>query len=261
MGNKSDNLIIGFANSFYTLWSFRNESLYFTDSYGNHHLKSTITYYDFIKNISIDLDKVKTSYPNITIDENIRGKSSWSVKKDVDQVPANILTFGKYCGKSIEEISDSDFNYLLWLKSNCYKKTTIDAINNLPSIIKYFEKIEADKKAFVDSMIIAQDGDVEIEFLSNPNYYGCDFVYDESIDLSKKYSAEAILIHNGVRLEDNKISIYFDDIKPVLSKYPYNMAIINGKAMKIKGKTMILPLQILDTIKNSNGSRQVAKVR
>ena len=357
-----NNQIIGFANTFYTLWSFRNDSSYFTDAYGNHHLQSIKTTYDFIKNISTDLDKVKALYPNLSIDDSLRGKSSsWSEKKEVDETPANIFTFGKYCGKSIEDVSEFDFNYLLWVKDNCYKQSTKEAILNLPKMIAHLEKEEADKKAFQDAMIIAQDGEVEIEFITNPNYLGetnffitdktnvignvpasikwesvneltnpknkqwfrlekgissktgieyeilhydangnhenpvtfsnsfeynpsntieearnkaeiqdiinahediCKYyIVNEFTPLLKKYYAEAFIIHNGERLEDSRINIFFDDIKQVLGKYPYNMAIINGKAMKIKGKKMTLPLQILHTNKGVKASLQIAIIK
>ena len=97
-------LKIGFATEFYTLWDVTTEPKYFTDSYGNHWLQGENTYFGYIQNISKDLSTVKTKYPDLEIDEDLRGKNrSWSRSTEEDLTP-QILKFGKYYGKSIQEV-------------------------------------------------------------------------------------------------------------------------------------------------------------
>ena len=50
--------LIGFSNKFYTLWSYSEEPLYksINNEYYQYGIKQI---YNYIKNISFDLDKVK----------------------------------------------------------------------------------------------------------------------------------------------------------------------------------------------------------
>ena len=106
---------IGFATEFYTLWDVTSEATYFTDAYGNVHTTGSKTNYCYIKNVSTDLDKVKTLFPTAPIDENLRGKSnSFVVTKEEDTTP-HILKFGRYIGRTIEDVANIDFNYIFYV--------------------------------------------------------------------------------------------------------------------------------------------------
>ena len=74
-------------------------------------------------------------------------------------------------------------------------------------------------------------------------------------DYAGKYFAEATI---G---EGNTINIIFDEIKFVGGMYPYNMAVINGKAMRIKGKTMKLNLIIIETTRHEIYASQIALIK
>lgn len=100
--------IIGFANQYYTLWDFSNETIYFTDSYGNNHPVRIQTNYYYIKNVSMDLDKVKSLYPELTIDENLKGKNrNFSISNENEDLSPEILKFGKYFGSNINDIVET----------------------------------------------------------------------------------------------------------------------------------------------------------
>lgn len=63
---------IGFATKFYTLWDVVTEDMYTT--FGHKHYKTGVkTTCFYIKNISMDLDKVKELYPDVPIWEDLRG--------------------------------------------------------------------------------------------------------------------------------------------------------------------------------------------
>ena len=163
--------IIGFANKFYTLWDYIEEGQYVTDGYGKHHKVGTIHRFFYIKNISIDLDKVKSLYPNLTIDDQLRGKtSSFSYDEKID-LPENYFWKGKYKGMLIDEILQSDFQYCLWFVENCY----CPYLKNHEVYISYLEnnkKILAEK---IDSLSPVKEGDViSVKFTTNGYNYDYD---------------------------------------------------------------------------------------
>lgn len=47
--------------------------------------------------------------------------------------------------------------------------------------------------------------------------------------------------------EGNTILVFFNDVKEVGGFYPYNMGIINGKAMKLKGKILKVNIELIHT--------------
>ncbi len=329
---------IGFATEFYTLWDVDSQPTYFQDSYGTIHVTGVVTHYNYIKNISTDLDKVKQLYPNMPIDDSLKGKSrSFSTTKEEDTTP-DILKFGKYKGQSIQDVSESDFGYILWLLENGYKRT-IDALKLLPKVIAHLAKIEREEKEMMDSYPVIQSGEVEIEFSSNPNrlgeelsaiykrakvlgdipstltwnevnayenekskdwftleqsgsykitrYKDSDFVsldghnYPTILE-AKKAAEEQELSNKGLLSmfmkdteftpllnmyyaiasvgEGNEITVFFNDVKSVSGMYPYNMGIINGKAMKVKGKKIKVNLNVISTTVDKYGARQIAVI-
>ena len=87
--------IIGFATQFYTLWNYEAVPQYKTDSYGNHHQKGIEHKYYYCKNVSTDLDKVKALFPNVEIDTELRGTSSFTRNEKLD-LPENYFCFTHY---------------------------------------------------------------------------------------------------------------------------------------------------------------------
>lgn len=339
--------IIGFATQFYTLWNTWSDEQYFTDAYGKHHLSSVTTHFDYIKNISTDLAKVNELYPNLSIDENLRGKTaSWERAEKIEDTTPEILKFGKYSGKHIADVAKLDFKYLIWLIENVSQRKVKDAIMLLPEVIAYFAEKEAESEALKSSYAQIESGLVELEFISNPNRTGRDYFPSEKFNKlgeipstlvwetpepfnsNQNVNRKAILAakseysHSGYKIyqwdgqsgfcfdnnspvdtieeaktqaeiqelvnahkldqyyqptefnflkdryyaeaiigEGSRVIVFFDDIKSVSGMYPYNMAIIDGKAMKIKGKKMKLNLEVLETIRSEFGVTQIAVVK
>lgn len=250
--------IIGFASQYYTLWSVRNETKYITDAYGNHCPSYEQTYYTFHKNISKDIEKVRELYPNLSIDEGLRGMSRSFSRNGTEDLSPEIIKFGKYYGMNISEIAEKDFKYLLWLRNNCYGYRTRELIEQLPQIVEY----EANLKREVDEKIqktissFLKVGEYEVSFECNPGSclieqdadvsfdYNCPPFAKERYDMLMKIRrgdfdtvrTEPLISQFGY-INGVMYLIVFPQYKQVNGMYPYRMGYINGKIQKTKGKT------------------------
>lgn len=220
--------IIGFATQFYTLWNYEAVPQYKTDSYGNHHQTGIEHNYHYIKNVSTDLDKVKSLFPNVEIDTELRGTSSFTRNEKLD-LPENYFWYGKYAGKLIDEVLDSDFNYCLWSAEN-YK---MPYITNHPKYIAHFEAIAKAKQAEINSKELLNVGDVvELEFKRNG--------YNANDEFTECWTDAN---YNGV-----EVAVNCNGVKQVSGMYPYLMPVINGKAQRTKGKKLtVTVIEVLET--------------
>lgn len=98
------NLIIGHAESYYTLWSANPTE--------------AGTQYTYIKNISKSLQKAKEAYPDAPVDTSLRGMTRIFVPREntVKEVPEDVFRYGEYRGQKIAECDDLE--YLCWFFSN-----------------------------------------------------------------------------------------------------------------------------------------------
>lgn len=249
---------IGFAEKFYTLWDIRVDQNYFTDAYGNHHLSNTTTYYTYLKNISTDRDKALQMYPELSINEELRGKSRDWYEKSEDLTP-HILKFGKHCGKSIHELVELDFGYLLWLRENG-RWALRQLIEQMPEILAHDEKVAADKAAKMASYVRATDGVQEVAFAFNPRKINVEEnpwlpEIDELLSNTPNgYIAESMMGDSA------RLFVIFPNGKRVESMYPYNMVEIAGKMTKTKNKAFTLNLKIEITLASEYGVTQFATI-
>ena len=97
---------IGKSTKFYTLWDVWEET---------HHTQRgeayKIIHHQYIKNISFDIDKAKSKYPNAIVDTSLCGHSSWT-SVDYPKPPVDEFQGGKYRGDKIAECTD--YQYLHW---------------------------------------------------------------------------------------------------------------------------------------------------
>lgn len=252
-------LTIGFATEFYTLWDVSSEHVYFTDAYGNHHLTGTKYNYFYQKNISKDLSKVKELYPSLGIDEGLRGKiRSWSETKPAEDTTPEILKFGKHIGRNVAEVAELDFNYTLYLLNNCRSEKTKDAIAALPKVAEYFSAKQAEKEARVNGYALVQDGRQELTFCGNPNRLVREIAFVDCAQLKDyrdcNYAAAQIT-------ENHVLYVIFPQVQYVSGIYPYNMAVIDGKAKRIKNKTISIEIVVLHTEKNESACTQYAIIK
>jgi hypothetical protein len=257
--------VIGFATQYYTLWSYRIDTHYVSDVHGNHRPAYETVLYTFHKNISKSIDIVTNVYPNISIDEGLRGKHrSFSVKKPDDLTP-ELIKFGKYNGYTISEIAEMDFDYLLWLRDNVYVSKTRELIETNPQIIKHNEKMKLEedlRKELIRSTFI-QSGEHTVMFERNPGSClstidlnisfdtNCpQFVIDRMNQLRDIYKngggkyTEPLVTADGF-INGVKYLIVFPQYSQINGMYPYKMGYINGKFSKTKGKefkTTLVPI-------------------
>jgi hypothetical protein len=238
--------LIGFANTFYTLWDYRTETTYVTDSYGNHHASGSVTHYYFRKNVSTDLDKVKRLHPDLSIDDSLRGRnSSWDCVGRIE-LPSDIFWFGKYYGHKVDEILASDMGYCEWVvRSNSCIQT--EYILAHPIYIEHIAKIEAERQATLNSMNPLKVGDeVELEFITNgfmttkkhPNE--CDLSEDEYNAWSHTQEAKQCVAKATKDGSDIVFYVSVNGFKEVGGRFPYIMPNINGKCQKTKGKRFMV---------------------
>lgn len=215
--------IIGFAQKFYTLWSYNNVVNYVTDAYGKQHGASVTTHYHYIKNISFSLDKVKELYPGIVIDENVRGKvRDFSETKPLEKgLPENYFWNGKYRGMLVDEILESDFNYCLWYADNGVWGTA-QYIQNHEIYRSHFQAIRDAENAAIANASTLQAGDVvDLDFVSNV------------------YNTEESDMTATVKAAYGNVTVYVCGLafKQVYGRFPYAMPMINGRFQRSKNKT------------------------
>ena len=233
--------IIGFATQFYTLWDYEAVPQYKTDSYGNHHQTGVNHNYYYIKNVSTDIDKVKTLFPSVESDTELRGTSSFTRNEKLD-LPENYFWGGKYAGKLIDDILEVDFKYCLWSAENY----NMPYITNHPKYIAHFEAIAKAEQAEINSKELLKVGDVvELEFTRNG--YNADKEYTEC--------------WTEANYNDVEIAVNCNGVKPVSGMYPYLMPVINGKAQKTKGKKLtVTVMEVLETNIYAGVVKQFIKV-
>jgi hypothetical protein len=228
--------VIGFANKFYTLWDYDIVPNYKMDAYGKYHVASNEHKFYYIKNISSSLDKVKKLYPDVSIDMELRGTRSFSYNNDVE-LPNGYFWFGKYNGRMIDEVLDSDFQYCLWWSDN-YNNSAAIYIKNHSTYITYWEQIAKEKQDIISSATKLEVGDtVDIEFTSNG--YNADENYTECW-VSGFYG-------------ELKVFVLSPGVKYVDGRYPYLMPLINGKYKRTRGKTFQVTVAEVMSVRLDDG--------
>jgi len=231
--------LIGFSNKYYTLWSYSEEPLYTTigEKSFQYGIKQN---YNYIKNISFDLEKVKELYPDVTIDDDLRGKSeSWS-KEPKFVYPDEYFHFGKYEGSLISKCNDQ--SYLMWYFQN-------GVYNERYNIVK--NRLIELGCAFYEDMIFSS---VE---LCNEHIEKINNIEKREKEISEiydKYKTPGIFYHNFYhslddqgRYGDRMFDIRFDDYSEnFYAGYTYGLPRINGKAKRIKNK--VLEMNVVTTI-------------
>lgn len=238
--------IIGFATQYYTLWDYEVNPTFVTDSYGNHWLKGSNTTYSFIKNIAMDLDKVKSLYPGVEIDMDLKGTTNW-VKEEKKDLPSGYFWFGKYYGKKIDEVLSIDFDYCLWVIENSGNAAECGYIKDSQIYHEYLTAEANKRQAEIDAAELVEVGkEYELLFTTNG--------YDSFEDQTDYICTQAML-------GETKIVIHCDKWQDVWGMYPYIMPCINGKIQRVKNKTIkVKVLEVLDTSNIAGEISQTIKV-
>lgn len=115
-------LIIGFSGTYYCLWSWRTESSYSMTGGGVWVKGAEYKKHDYIKRISTDLNKVKELYPELPIDESLRGQK-WEFSDSQAYKRAtlahDVFPYGfKGQGEKIMECKEPKLLWSLYLSNN-----------------------------------------------------------------------------------------------------------------------------------------------
>ena len=220
---------IGFANKFYTLWDITEE----TKPLGNGCYR-TITYYNYIKNISFDKETAITKYPNAILDGNLRGKTlSWVSEPKEVWTNVDVFRFGKYKYSKIDE--NTDTKYIAW----------------------YWEQInDEDHKDYVLNVLKSRGYEVRISKYDNEYRY---VISPEQILEEKRLATEVTLVMNellygeGVYLDMKanpdmigdyrvgNIIWHFQEVKENwYNGFNYYLPVLNGKQKRVKNKTLFI---------------------
>jgi uncharacterized protein (DUF3820 family) len=222
---------IGFANKFYTLWSIDTQPVYTTDVYGKHWLTSYNTHYTYHKNISFELEKAKALYPLLEVCEDLKGKSeSWvSSNTNNEDLCPQIMKFGKYCGKDINELLEQDFQYLIWIYENKGYSSNGQYVKELPKIQEHFKVIEDNYNKLIN------DRNNAFKAVLDAGFY--EFIAERNLSVDT-VSGFAYL---RVPIIDTDLMINFKFEQGMYHEnyyngFTYGLPIINGKAKRMKGK-------------------------
>jgi hypothetical protein len=241
--------MIGFANKFYTLWNVWDETLWVGDAYGKYHPAGVRTHYNYIKNISTSLEKVREFYPDLEIDESLRGLSgSFIIDPPKAKLPEEYFSVGKYYGMLIDEVVETDFTYALWAMDNLYGAS--DRIKAHPKVVEHFAEIERSKNAEIAALPPINPGDkIKITFESNG--YNPSFTDGGKIDWveAREYSNDGkqdTCLISGQYMGEKVVVRITAGIKHVNGMYPYIMPVINGKAQRVKGKELEVEVKSIE---------------
>lgn len=226
--------VIGFTNKFYTLWEVTEE----TRPLGNGH-SYLITNFTYVKNISFDKNVAMAKYPNIEINENLRGKTtSFQTRKEIwDNI--DTFRFGKYKYESIKN-GPASLDYIAW----------------------YWDQVYGDHKDYVTKVLTDNGYEVRAYDYDNNKYY---IVSPENIKKEKIIKVKTNEIINKVNAGEDIIlhidsnpneygDIYIDDIKYTFNEvkenyydgYYYYLPALNGKGKRIKNKDIKAHIEIVD---------------
>lgn len=224
---------IGFSNYYYTLWSYVTEPQYITDSFGKHWLVGYNISYHYHKNISMDLDKALSAYPELELHEDLKGINStaWTKKNEEDLCP-NIMKFGRYYAKNIDDLVETNLDYVLWICE--YRSGTPNGLYalSLPKVIKHYQEVSENEKK---------------ESSKNQNTYE-NFITKGVYEITPERNLK---IGDGdayMSTEVNGLRILFNFPKGTFKEMDYNgfaygLPLIGGKAKRIKSKPIRLSFE------------------
>lgn len=221
---------IGFAGTFYTLWNICTEDVHHTDMRGDVHKTGVRCNYNYIKNISTDLEKAKSLHPDLEVDEDLYGRNtSWSKFTPIEQIDLtpNILKFGKYKDQDINDLVDTDLDYIVWVSNTNYSANGVYAKTH-PKVLQYYideANTKSAIKAKTDELLesITKEGKITVTLERNFGLY--------------ENTASTNFIKDGVNINLRLQSPNFKEMS--YQGHDYALPTIGGKSKRIKGKEVI----------------------
>lgn len=216
---KQNGIIIGFSEKYFTLWNV------FSDERRQD--------FQYVKNISMDIDVVREKYPDVEIDYTLRGAGRIVIEKP--KINDDSFQRGQYIGLNI--VDCKDYDYMFWYYSNCANEREQETIMTVLEPIGYrivsdngydtlmtpneVKKYEERKRIFDETLnVIKNVGNIEVTITSNPEYGYEGFPYMMTTD------------------NDNVIIVVEDAVERFYKGYMYLLPIINGKVRRVKNNKM-----------------------
>jgi hypothetical protein len=256
------SLVIGFANMYYTLWNYTVEEHYSTIN-DKHYKCGETTKYHYIKNISMDIDKVKSLYPNVDICEDLKGKSGHDFSNTKIEYPSEYMGCGRYIGYSIIDFNDIDpliYYYNHFTKHYSESENEIVRTSNIVKRILElggvfcnntyyssadYEKYLKEEKIRLDNLATYQK---RIDFIKSFENGGEIVVFAEK---NLRISCDHATLLFNYEHDENEFSIhlYFPNGTYKTMDYQgfeYGLPIVKGTGKRIKNKTLTLKVETLE---------------
>lgn len=233
--------VIGFANKYYTQWLV-------TSSYSPNG--EVETKYNYIKNLSLELETAASLIPEAEIDLTLKGSKNFTRREKtyskITSANASWFFFGKYKDKSIEKCNDYD--YLMWYanqtNNSLAEKILIDSGNYTRKDYYLSIKKVDHKKKTLHQLI---EKGVEVTILSHFQIGMCDINKMINGELSKLEDVYVARCWASMEVggEEKKFQIFFSaddyDFKEYSFKdTEYWLMVDNGKGKKLKNKKVFI---------------------
>lgn len=218
--------IIGFAGKYYTLWSVVSTEV------KNEKEIYTQRTYAYLKNISMNIDKVKSLYPDVKIDKTLNGKHGYTtIENYTSIVDPKEFTFGKYLGKCIDEVADVE--YTCWYSQQIISEENRNACYEFLKLHGYvviedriyspeeYEKIQSANRVCDELLETnAKQGYIDLTITENAHYdaEGC-------CVLPTNIKGVYIVCEEGAK------AMYYQG-------WEYYLPIFDGKTKRLKNKTV-----------------------
>lgn len=242
-------LVIGFANQYYTLWDCYTEVQEF-----KHGVRLIKEHNNYIKNISINKDKAFALYPDAQFDENLRGKtrSFYSSRKEF---PNNVFHYGRYEGELYTNCHD--YSYMAWY----FEGNSIDRQEILKPILEkngyYIYKWEPEGYVPCYKIMTIEQHEKQLKAEREREE-----ARQQIIDGIKNGYLELFIecnIDENFEYQDYDSGLIFnfkEGKEHYYNGYVYWLPVLNGKAKRIKNKTIAITDAIIEddviTINNFN---------
>jgi predicted CoA-binding protein len=223
--------IIGFAGKYYTLWSVVSTEV------KNEKEIYTQRTYAYLKNISMNIDKVKSLYPDVKIDKTLNGKRCYTTIENYTRiVDPKEFTFGKYLGKRIDEVADVE--YTCWYSQQIISEENRNACYEFLKLHGYvviedriyspeeYEKIQSANRVCDELLETnAKQGYIDLTITDNAHYDAENFCV-----LPTNIKGVYIVCEEGAK------AMYYQG-------WEYYLPIFNGKAKRMKNKTVRIQIK------------------
>lgn len=246
-------LVIGFTNIYYTLWNVT------TVGKKVEQQIVTTTNYTYYQNLSFDFEEAKRKAGTDNFDPELKGSTSFNVVtyKYIDSGINTIVDFGKYYGKTLQEISELDLPYLIWLAKESRNKDLKRITNEHPAAVNYYierEKISIDFNNFPGLHNIGVISNWVVTATTNLKLHEN---YDTSFDMIGYTATLSIAVDDihvlRFKFTDKQFNILYYD------GYAYGLPLIKGKAKRIKNKELFITGQVTE-IQHDIGDRKIITI-